>query len=79
MRLIHPAAALAMVAVRAGSHDVGPTVLAAQVPRRHVIHSQIAFALSTILASIIIAAKDLTAGQFDVWTRPMDLVLQPDH
>ena len=79
MDFFYLASALAMVAVWAGSHNVCPNVLSAQMPWGHVIHSQVALPLSTVLASIIVTAKHLTASQFDVWTRTMNLVLQPDH
>lgn len=79
VHFVYPAPTLAVVAMRAGRHDIRPNVLAAQVTWCHVIYSQIALTLTAILASIIVAAKDLTASQLDVWTRPMDLVLQPDH
>jgi hypothetical protein len=67
---LHPASALAMVAVGAGSHNVCPDMLTAHVSWGHMIHSQVALALSTVLAGIIVPAKDLTAGQLDVGTRP---------
>jgi polyisoprenoid-binding protein YceI len=76
---VYFAPTLAVVAMRAGRYDIRPNVLAAQVAWCHVIYSQIALALTAILASIIVAAKDLAASQLDVWTRPMDLVLQPYH
>lgn len=79
MYLLHPAPALAMVAVWAGSHNICPDVLTAQVAWSHVIYRQITFPLSTILASIIVAAKHLTTSQLNVRTRPMHLVLQPDY
>src|SRR5687768_17449326 len=79
MDFFHLAPTLAMVAVRAGSHNVGPNVLTAQVSWGYMIHRKVALPLSTVLASIIVAAKHLTASQFDMWTRTMNLVLQPDH
>jgi hypothetical protein len=76
---LHPAPTLAMVAVRAGSHNVCPNVLTAQMSWGYMIHSQIPLTLPTILASIIVPAKHLAASQLDVRTRPMNLVFQPDH
>ena len=78
VRLFHFAPTLAMVAVGAGRHDVRPDVLTAHMARDHMVHRQPAVALSTILAGIIITAKDFTPRQFDVWTRPMNLILQPN-
>jgi hypothetical protein len=78
MYFLRPATALAVVAVGASRYNICPDVLPAQVTRRHVIHGQAALALSAVLAGIIIATKDLATCQFDVWTRPMNLVLQPD-
>ena len=73
---LHFASTLAMIAVRTGCHHICPDVLAAHVARHHVIHRQAAIPLSAVLAGIIIAAKNFAACQFDVWARPMNLVLQ---
>ena len=62
VHFFHFAPALAMIAMGAGSHNVRPDVLAAHVPWSHVIHREIALALSTVLAGIIVSAKDLTAS-----------------
>ena len=62
MDFFHFAPTLAMVAVWAGSHNVGPNMLAAQMPWSYTIHGQVALPLSTVLASIIIAAKHLAAS-----------------
>ncbi len=78
MNLFHPTTAFAVIAVRAGCHHIGPDVLTAHMPRRNVIDRQAAFAFSTILAGIIVAAKYFPAGQLDMRARPMNLVLQPD-
>jgi len=78
MYFLDPASAFAVITVRTGCHDVCPDVLATHVSRSHVIHGQITFALSTILAGIIVPAKHLTASQLDVGARPMNLVLQPN-
>src|SRR5688500_3925593 len=76
---LHLPPTLAMVAVWAGCHNVCPDVLPPQMSWRHMIHGQVALALPTVLAGIIIAAKDFTASQLDMRARPMNLVLQPDH
>ena len=74
----HLASALAVIAVGTGSYDICPDMLTTHMTGRHVIDGQVALALSAVLAGIIVPAKDLTASQFDMWTRPMNLVLQPD-
>jgi len=62
MRLISLPAAFAVVAVRAGCHDVGPDMLAAEMPRSDVVDCQPAVVSAAILASIIIPAKNFTTG-----------------
>lgn len=79
MYLFHFSATLAMVAVWACSHNICPDVLPAHVARHDMIHGQSAFSLAAILAGIIVAAKDLAAGQLDVGARSVNLDLQPNH
>jgi hypothetical protein len=43
-----------------------------------MIYSQGPITFTTVLAGIIIAAEHLAAGQFDVWTRFVNLRLQPN-
>jgi hypothetical protein len=43
-----------------------------------MVHREVALALATVLAGIIVSAKHLTPSQLDVGTWPMNLVLQPD-
>lgn len=76
--LFHPAAALAVVAMRAGRNNVRPDVLSTQVPGCDMIDGQVTLVLPAVLAGIIVPAENLPPCQFDVRTRPMDLVLQPD-
>lgn len=52
--------ALAVIARGAGSDDVCPDMLSTHVAGNNVIHSQVAFAFSTILAGIIVAAEYFT-------------------
>ena len=78
MHLLHPAPTFAVIAVRAGCHNIRPDVLAAHMARRHMVYGQVAIALSTILTCIIIAAKHFSPRQLDVGARPMNLALQPD-
>src|SRR5512139_1742214 len=77
--LLHLPSPLAMIAVRAGCHDVRPNVLAAKMTRHDMVHRQTAVRLSAVLAGIIVPAKHLAAGQLDMGARPMDLGLQSDH
>src|SRR5215213_1480756 len=79
MDLFHAAPSFAVIAVRAGCYNVGPDVLPAHMARRHMVYGEIPLALSAILTSIIVAAKDLTTGQLDVRTWPMNLIFQPDY
>src|SRR5215213_2394179 len=78
MDLIHLAPALAMVAAWTRRHNICPCMLPTQMTGDHVIHGQTTIAPAAILAGIIIAAKDFSTGQFYVWTRSMNLGLQPN-
>ncbi len=62
MRLIGLPAAFAVVAMRAGCHDVGPDMLATEMPRNDMVDCQPTVVSTTILASIIIPAKNFTTG-----------------
>ena len=79
VHFLHFAPALAMIAMGAGSHNVRPDVLAAHVSWSHVVHREAALAFPTVLAGIIVSAKDLAASQLDVGAWPMNLVLQSDY
>jgi hypothetical protein len=79
VNFIDPAATLAVITVGAGRHDVRPDMLSAHVAWGHMVNGQAAIMLATVLAGIIIAAKNLAAGQLDVGARSMDLILQPDN
>ena len=78
VNFFHPAPTLPVVAMGAGSDDICPDMLTAHVPWHDMVYGQTAFALPAVLAGIIVSAKNLPAGQLDVWTRPVNLVLQPD-
>ena len=43
-----------------------------------MIHRQVASVATTVLADIVVTAKDLPAGQFDLQARAMDHLIQPD-
>jgi len=74
-----PTPAFAVIAVWAGSHNIRPDMLSPKVTRGDMVNGQVSFALPAVLAGIIVATKDLTTCQFDVWARAVDLVFQPDH
>jgi hypothetical protein len=71
--------ALPVVAGRAGGDNVRPDVFSAQMARDHMIDGHPSIAFSAVLTGIIVAAKHLATCQFDVWTRSMHLVLEPNH
>ena len=71
-------AAFMMVAARAGSHYVGPDVLAAQVLGGDMIHRQFAGMPATVLAGVVIPTENLPAGQLDLQARAMDHLVEPD-
>jgi hypothetical protein len=68
-----------VVAGRAGGDNVRPDVLPAQVARHHMIDRHPPIAFSAVLTGIIVAAKHLAARQFDMWTRSVHLILEPNH
>jgi len=72
------ATTFAVIAAWAGGDNIGPNVLTAHMTRDHVIHSQTPFMFATVLAGIIVTAKNFAASQLDVWARPMNLRLQPN-
>jgi hypothetical protein len=76
---IHSAPTFVMVALWAGCDHVGPDVLSAHMAGNDMIHGQAALAFATILAGIIVTAKNFTAGQFDVGARSVNLRLQPNY
>lgn len=78
MHLFHFAPAFAVIAMGTSGDNICPDMLSAHMPGHYVIYCQVAFPLSAVLASIIVPTKDLPTSQLDVWTRPMNLVLQPD-
>ena len=61
MGFIQPPPAFAMIASRAGRHQVVPDVSAAQVARNNVVNCQGCALPAAILAGIIIAAKHFAA------------------
>lgn len=58
------AAALAVVARRAGRNDVDPIVFAAQVAGNNMINGQVICTPAAVLAGVIIAPEHLAAGEF---------------
>lgn len=61
VRLFQSSSALAVVAGRAGRHQICPLVLPSQMPRDDMVHSQAAIAFAAVLAGIIIASEEFAA------------------
>ena len=61
MRILNAPASLSVVARRAGCHHIRPDVGATQMPRDDVVNRQPVISFATILAGIIVTAKNLTA------------------
>ncbi len=61
VRLVHFAAAFAMIAGGAGRHEVRPGVLPAHVTRNDVVNGQRPFAPAAVLTGIIVAAEYFAA------------------
>src|SRR5215208_6875828 len=68
-----------VIAGRAGGHNVRPDMFPAQMARHYMIDGHTTIAFSAVLTGIIVAAKHLAACQFDMWTRTMNLILEPNH
>src|SRR6186713_1170172 len=75
---IHPAPTFAMIAAWARRYNIRPGMLPAQVSGNDMVHGQTTVAPATILAGIIIAAKNFSTGQLYVGTRSMNLGLEPN-
>ena len=60
----------AMVAGRAGRHNIGPDMFSAHVFGKNMVHGQLADVTPAVLAGEVITAKNLPAGQLDLqaWT-----------
>lgn len=71
--------ALAMIAGRAGCHEIRPGVFATQMLGLDVIHRQVDGILSTVLAGILIAAEDLTAAKTYLGVGSLHHVMKSDH
>ena len=67
-----------MVAGRAGCDHIGPDVFSAHVFGKDMVHGQVAGVTPAVLAGVIIAAKNLPAGQLDLQAWTVDHLLQPD-
>ena len=64
----------AMIAVRAGSDQVGPDMLATQVAGNDMVDCEIWNMLTAVLADVIIPAQDLAFGQLDLRVGPATIV-----
>ena len=72
MGLLDGAPAFPMIAVRAGSHQIGPHMLASQMAGDDMVNGEIRHVLAAILASVVIATQDLTLGKFDARAGSVD-------
>jgi len=72
------AAAFDSIAMDAGCYHIGPGMFTAQFPGNYVIQCKIAILFSTILAGVAIAPEDLMPGKWDLETRTLDHMFQPD-
>src|SRR5579884_1392389 len=77
-RLLQRLATLAVVAGAAGAHQVVPGVRPAAVARDEMVERQLLGLRPTVLASEVVAEKDLAAGQPHARPRPLDQRYQPD-
>jgi hypothetical protein len=78
MHLFYFAAALAVIAVRAGRDNIRPFVPAAHMTRDHMVNRHAPVTFAAILTGIIVASKYLTTRQLDARPWTMDLHLQPN-
>jgi len=76
--LLHGAPAFAVVAGRAGSDQVLPGMLAAQVTGDEVVDSQGQGMQTAVLAGVVVPAQDFALGQLDRRARSPDHLIQPD-
>lgn len=68
-----------MVAMRAGRYDIFPTCFPTQPARDNMIDGQVLCVASTVLAGVIVSAKDLFPGEFDDGTRALNHPVKADH
>ncbi len=78
LRLLNGAAALAVVAMRAGSHQVSPGMRPAEVAWDDMVDRQGSGVLAAILAGVVIATKHLALGQFDARVGTVNHLFQAD-
>ncbi len=70
MSLVEGAAALFVVAGRAGGNQVAPGVLAAFAAWGYMVESEVAGAEAAVLTSVVVAQEDFATGEWDtaIWT-----------
>ncbi len=78
LRLFDGPPPLAVVTMRAGSHQVGPHVLSSQVAWDDVIDGQVGDVLAAILAGVVIPSQHFPFGQLNPRARPVDHFFQAD-
>jgi len=77
--LIDGATTFAMIAVRAGSHQVGPNMFPTQVARSDMIHGKIWNMLTAVLTGVVVPAQDLSFGQLHLRAGAVDHFFQADN
>ena len=69
---------LAMVTGWTCGYHIRPDMFAAQVFGPDMVNGQVIGAPSAILADVFVPAKNLTAGQFDMYARAVNHLVQAD-
>jgi hypothetical protein len=77
-RFFKCAAALAMVAVFAGRHEVLPDVLAAEAARHDMIERQVTALCAAVLTGMVVALQDVAAAEPELRTWTPDEVDKAD-
>jgi len=78
MRLLRRAPSLLAVAARAGSYQVQPGMLAAQVPGHNMVEGEQGAVPATVLADVLIAPQYFALAEGDSRTRTAHHVIQSD-
>lgn len=68
----------AMIALRAGCHQIVPGVIAAQGARDDMINGKLSGALAAVLAGVVITPEDLCLGQLNRRARTFDHIGKTD-
>ena len=70
---------LAVVAVRAGSHEICPGMLSPKMAWDYMVNREGLHMLATVLADEIIPAQNLPLGQLDLWTGAANHLFKADN